>query len=407
MKILVFPDELDISGGARNTIELCAALRDLHGYEVVLFATPGPMVNVVQEKGLRFLPAPPARFHPSPARVRAFEDAVRRERPDLIYVWEWWECVEAYYNVYLRMRIPMVVTSMAMSVSRLLPKQVPTTFGTQELVDQARSSGWRKVELLVPPVDVVSNAPGVADPQPLRERYGIQSGDVTLVTVSRLDACMKAESLLRTFEVVRRLGRDLPLRLLVVGDGTARTNLACLASAINNELNRPAVVLTGALLDPRPAYAAADIIIGMGGSALRGMAFGKPAIVVGERGFCDLLTEDTARAFLYKGIFGYGDGTPSNAHMIAQIRHLAMRPKERAFLGQFSRDFVVNHFSLESVCTRLAEFCHSAAHAKVKTAAAITDGLRSAAIYLKERRFFSTSRAKMSRDAFEMAATLK
>lgn len=415
MKILVFPDELDISGGPRNAIELSAALRDLHGYEVVLFATPGPMINLVAEKGLRFLPAPAARFHPSPARMRAFEEAVRRERPDLIYVWEWWECIEAYYNVHLRMRVPMVVTAMTMSIPRLLPKQVPTTFGTPELVDEARANGRRKVALLLPPVDVHSNAPGAVDPEPFREQWGIQSGDITLVSVSRLDWEMKAESLIRAFEVVRGLGRDLPLRLVVVGDGNARANLGRFADAINSELRRPAVVLTGRLLDPRPAYAAGDIIIGMGGSALRGMAFSKPVIIVGEHGFCDLLTKATAYSFLHKGMFGYGDGTPSKARMTAQICRLADQLEERALIGQFSRDFVVEHFSLETVSERLAEFCHSAADEKVQPMAAMPDGLRTAAIYLRERRFFSCSRGTMfsrsrctiPRDMYEMPSILK
>ena len=53
---------------------------------------------------------------------------------------------------------------------------------------------------------------------------------------------------------------------------------------------RQVVLLTGEIADPRSAYAAADVVVGQGGSALRGMAFGKPLIVVGEEGFSELLT---------------------------------------------------------------------------------------------------------------------
>ena len=48
---------------------------------------------------------------------------------------------------------------------------------------------------------------------------------------------------------------------------------------------RQVVLLTGEIADPRPAYAAADVVVGQGGSALRGMAFGKPLVVVGEGRF--------------------------------------------------------------------------------------------------------------------------
>jgi hypothetical protein len=53
MKILVFAHHLEIGGTQVNAIEISAALRDLHGHNVVLFATPGPMVKLIEKKGLR------------------------------------------------------------------------------------------------------------------------------------------------------------------------------------------------------------------------------------------------------------------------------------------------------------------------------------------------------------------
>src|SRR5215813_10027946 len=222
MKILVFADRLDVGGTQVNAIELTAALRDLHGHEVVLFATPGPMIAMAEEKGLRFLPAPDSRVHPSFARMQALRQAIQSERPHLIQVWDWTQCLDAYYIAHILMRVPMVVTVMSMAVPRLLPKALPTTFGTPELVDQARAAGRRRLELIVPPVDTKLNAPNTVNAHAFRERYGIKVGDVTLVTVSRLVNWMKAESLWRTVDVVRTLGRDVPLKFVIVGDGTAR-----------------------------------------------------------------------------------------------------------------------------------------------------------------------------------------
>ena len=360
MKILFFAHDLVVCGTTVNAIELAGALRDLHGHEVMLFATPGPMVKLVEEKGLRFLPAPAARLHPSPARMRALRDVVGREGPDLIHVWEWHQCLDAYYIEHLLMGVPMVLTDMSMTLRPLLPKALPTTFGTPELLDQARAAGHRRLELLLPPVDVHQNAPDAVDPQPFRKRYGVENRDLTLVTVSRLDTLMKAESLIRTVDAVRRLGRGLPLRLMIVGDRDMRAKLERLAVETNAQLGRAAIVLTGALLDPRPAYAAADIVIGMGSSALRGMAFGKPVVIVGEQGFSAPLTPETAESFYYKGIYGQGDGSTGNARLVADICALAERPEQLLGLGKFSRQFVVRHFSLETVGARLAEFCRHA-----------------------------------------------
>lgn len=394
MKILVFAHRLELGGTQVNAIELAAALRDLHGHEVVLFATPGPMVDLVKEKGLRLRPAPDARFHPSPSRMRALREVVRQERPDLIHVWDWWQCIEAYYAVHLLMRIPIVVTNMTMDVTRLLPKALPTTYGTPELVHKARATGSRRVELIVPPVDVRHNAPDVVDVRPFRKRYGIEDGSITLVTVSRLAHAMKAESLFRTVEVVRTLGRDLPLQFVIVGDGEARPKLERLAKEINMELGRPAVVLTGALFDPRPAYGVADIVVGMGGSALRGMAFGKPVVIVGEQGFSAPLIPATAESFYYKGMYGVGV-VGGDDRLGAHIRWLAEHRDQRRMLGEFSRQFVLRHFSLDAVSTRLAEFYHAAVAEVPPFRVTAADGLRTAALYLRERRFLAPSRDRL------------
>lgn len=399
MKVLVYAHRLEVGGTQVNAIELAAALRDLHGFKIVFFAQPGPMVKLIEEKGLRFLPAPDARFHPSPARMRALRDMVRREKPDLLHTWDWWQCLDAYYSVHLPMRIPMVVSDMMMEITRVLPKRLPTTFGVPELVAKAKAANRRRVELVVPPVDVHYNAPGVVDPQPFRERYGIEAGDISLVTVSRLADWMKAESLIRTVDAIRTLGRDLPLRFIVVGEGAARAKLERLASETNAELGRSAVIFTGAILDPRPAYAAADIVVGMGGSALRGMAFRKAVIIVGERGFSAPLTPESAETFYYKGIYGVGDGNPNNARLVADIRELAEHPNRLSALGEFSRQFVVRNFSLETVSTHFAELCRNVVAEEPSFRLATADGLRTAAMYLRERRFLTPSRDRVPIDS--------
>lgn len=398
MKILVYAHRLEVGGTQVNAIELAAALRDLHGFKIVFFAQPGPMLRLIEEKGLRFLPAPDARFHPSLARMRVLRDVVRHEKPDLLHAWDWWQCLDAYYAVHLPMRVPMVVSDMMMELTRLLPKRLPTTFGIPELVARAQAADRRRVELVVPPVDVHYNAPGVVDPQAFRERYGIEKGDIALVTVSRLAKWMKAESLIRTVRAIRSLGHDLPLRFLIVGDGAARAELERLANETNADLGRPAVVFTGALLDPRPAYAAADIVVGMGGSALRGMAFGKAVIIVGERGFSAPLTPESAETFYDKGIYGRGDGTLTNTRLIADIREFAEHPDQLVALGKFSRQFVVRHFSLETVSTRFAEFCRTVVAETPSFRVTIADGLRTAAVYVRERRFLTPSRGPAPSD---------
>jgi glycosyltransferase involved in cell wall biosynthesis len=387
MKLFIFAHKLDVGGSQVNAIDLAVALRDWHGHEVVMFATPGPLVKLVEERGIRYLEAPEADSHPSLTMVRALRRAVRQERPDLLHVWDHWQYRDAFYVEHLFGRIPMVVSdTLSEAIRRDLPKRVPITFGTPEFVDMAIAAGREPVELLVPPVDVNLNKPGAVDPAEFRKAHALRSDEIVLVTVSRLASHLKGESLRRSIETISALGRELPLRLLIVGDGDARSSLQRLADKTNASLGRAAVVLTGEMVDPRAAYAAANIVIGMGGSALRGMAFEKPVIIVGGAGFSLPLTPETADAFYYKGIYGIGDGDPENRVLTSKVRLLAENPQRLPTLGTFSREFVLRHFSLEVVSARLSKFMFEAKASPFRLHAAIYDGLRTAA-FLQAGRF--------------------
>ena len=380
MKILVFAHRLEVGGTQVNAIELAAELRDKYGHEPVLFATPGPMVELATAKGLRFLPAPEARWNPSWARMRALREAIRREKPDLVHAWDWPQCLDAYYGVHLTQGVPLLVTVMSMAVPRLVPRAVLTTFGTPELVDQARAAGRSRLGLLLPPVDVHHNAPDAAKGKEFRAAHGFDPDEILLVTVSRLVEHLKLEALHRTVRAMTVLGRETPLRLVIVGDGTARANLERLAAETNAALGRPAVVLTGALVDPRPAYAAADVVIGMGGSSLRALAFAKPTVVVGEQGFVSAFTPETADHFLYTGMYGLGDGDEGNVRLVAELRKVVEQPDQLAGLGEFSRDFILRNYSLESVTRGLDALCREAAGGRTSVRVRAVDGARTALV---------------------------
>ena len=382
MKVLVFAHKMDIGGTQRNAIDLSVALREQFGHDIVIFATPGPMVEVIREKGLRFIAAPEPKSAPSLEMMRALRDVIRRESPDLVHAWDWWQCVDAYYGSHLFLGIPLIVSDMMSDgVTRFLPKSLVTTFGTPEFVDLAKAAGRSHVELLLPPVDAHLNAPGAGEDESFRKQYSLTANEITLVTVSRLAVDLKAESLRRTIAAVHSLAATMPLRLLLVGDGDAKGELQMLADKVNLDLGRIVVTLTGEMVDPRAAYAAADIVVGMGGSALRGMAFEKPVIVVGAKGFSEILSEKTAKDFYYRGIYGIGDEDEDNKNLISNIRSLAVSQEFRLALGVYSRQFMMEHFSLEKVCSNLERFYTLAILKERKFVVTVVDGLRTAVLF--------------------------
>ena len=198
-----------------------------------------------------------------------------------------------------------------------------------------------------PPVDIEANSPDF-DGSAFRSELELGADSVLVVVVCRLVPELKREGLLVACRTIGELASEgVPARLVIVGDGSARAEVAAEAERANARAGARVVRLTGELADPRPAYAAADVMLGMGGSALRGMAFGKPLVVQGELGFWKACDPDSVGEFLDRGWYGLGDGGDGGARLRSQLVPLLTDPARRATLGKFSRNLVVDRFSLQ------------------------------------------------------------
>lgn len=367
MKVLVYPHSTGIGGSQLNAVEIAAAVRD-RGHEVIVVSRPGPLVRTIRRLGLPHVTLDPrATRRPSRHAAAQLTALAREHGCDVVHGYEWPPGVEAFAGPGLRMRLPVVCTVMSMAVAPFLPKSMPLIVSTDEIRRRAIGSGHRQVTLLEPPVDVQANAPG-QEHGSFRADFGLRADLPLVAVVSRLAPELKLEGLLAACDAAGELASSgTPLQLAVVGDGSARQLVEQAADAANAKAGKKVVTLTGLLDDPRPAYAAADIMLGMGGSALRSLAFGKPLVVQGEHGFCELLTPDSAPLFFRQGWFGLGpaaEGRPQSAARLAEIlRRLLADPAARAGLGDYGRSLAVERFSLERAATTQLEVYALAAQA--------------------------------------------
>ena len=355
MRVLVYPRDLELGGSSINAIDLAAAIRD-HGHDAMVLARPGPLAERVAASGVPLVTVPvPDRPRPSPVAVRALRDAVRRHRIDLVHTYEFWTCVEAFYAAgVLGGGVPVLGTVMSMELADFLPRTVPLTVGFLDLLEEARTRRRGPVHLLEPPVDTAIDRPGV-DTSVLAERHGIDRSLLTVVIVSRAAVVMKQEGIERAIDAVAALAPTVPVRLLVVGGGSALPAIEARAASVNEKLGRPAVVLTGPMSDPRPAYQAADVVVGMGSSVLRAMAFGKPAVVVGVDGFSLPVTPETLPTFDRTGFYGVGTGRPlpGDDPLPGQLAPLLLDEGRRSALGEWGHRLVQERFSLEVAAKNL------------------------------------------------------
>jgi glycosyltransferase involved in cell wall biosynthesis len=356
LRVLVYPHAMEIGGSQLNAVELAGAVRD-RGHEVVVFGEDGPLVDVVDQLGLPRITLPSGRRRPSSTTAGELRRLVRDRGLDILHGYEWPPGLETAAATYPYHTAAAVCTVMSMSVAPFLPRYLPLVVGTETLRRDTASRRPGPVHLIEPPVDVTANAPG-HDTTAFRHAHGLAGHDpnrpqgtsVDLGVVCRLVPELKLEGLLTAVDVVGELARTRPVRLVITGDGGARSAVEERAAAANAAAGWRAVVLTGELRDPRPAYAAADIMLGMGGSALRALAFGKPLVVQGERGFWELLTRETCPLFLEQGWYGIGDGNGSGygaARLRAALAPLVDDAGRRAELGAYGRELAVQRFSLD------------------------------------------------------------
>ncbi|WP_283139120.1 glycosyltransferase family 4 protein [Rhizohabitans arisaemae] len=368
MRVLVGLHHLELGGSQLNALDLATKIRD-RGHHVEVFAThtdtPGPVADLVRARGLpltlarhpRERPARGALYRPSVAA--AMTELARTARIDLVHAYEYPLILDAFYGPHLRLGAELAGTVYAMAVPTWLPGHATLVAGTRDLVHGARAVGQRAV-LIEPPVDTDSDDPVAVDGLAFRRAYGIADDELAVVVVSRLEPDMKEEGIAGAMGAIKELG-DPRLRFVVVGTGPSVDSLARRAAEVNTALGREAITMTGALADPRPAYAAADIALGMGGSALRAMAFGKPLVVLGVKGFSRPFDESSCAHFFEAGFFGVGDGHPDP--IAAQLAELAGDSDRRTRLGALSRRVVLERYSLD-VATDTLERLYGEALAK-------------------------------------------
>jgi len=399
LSVVVYPHAMELGGSQMNAIDLAAAVRDL-GHDVAVYAADGPLVERVHAYGLPYLPAASGRIAPSPARARDLARVVRERGVDVLHGYEWPPALEAYAAATATRRTA-AVTVMSMSVAPFLPSSMPLVVGTERIRDSVADRRGT-VDVIEPPVDTAADRPGAGGAE-FRAAHGLDGVGPVVVVVGRLAHELKLEGIRTAVRAVGRLAASRPVRLVVVGDGPAREIVADEVAKANAEAGVEAVLMTGALQDPRPAYDAADICLGMGGSALRALAFGKPLIVQGERGFFQLVTQESVGQFLIQGWYGVGDGTttPVDA-FLAELVPVLDDVARRAVLGGFGRQLIEERFSLAHAAERQVEIYRRAIAAPPVIGVTAFDGARAGVglVGYKVRRRVARWRGTASADDF-------
>ncbi len=356
LRVLVGLNRLWLAGAEINALDLATQFRE-QGHHVVIVGQDEDdraMVEVAERRGfaVRMLPR-----GPNSRLIRPLESIVEEERIQLIHMYYARLSLAALLGPYRRWGIPVVRTEYGpVAVRPFFSSHL--IVGTEECAAGIRPRLETPVSVIEPPVNTRMDRRDAVDVHAFLARHAISETDRPLVAVvSRLDSEHKLEGVLRTIDACAALD-TLGVTLVIVGSGDASDEVRAAADRVNHQLRRRAVLLTGKLHDPRAAYAAADVVVGMGGSALRGMAFEKPVVVLGTDGFALPFEPSTAGYFFWHGLYGRGQ----MYDLTATLRRFLSDPALRMSLGAFGHQTVESRYSLDVASRHLEGIYRTALH---------------------------------------------
>lgn len=357
LSVLMGLEGLALGGCPINALDLGRTLRD-RGHRVTFFAIDEDvkvsLLPFAQAAGFMPVLLPPEAG--LIARARQIRRLARSVDADVTHVFGPWLGPAASVAMASGSRVA-IVTNWMMTNVFYTPRHTPIIVGTQRLKHELEPRHKGQVWLMEPPVDLSVDVPDPSRGDDFRREWGIAADDLVVAVVGRVDAHMKAESLSYAIRAIGQM--DEPrLRLVVVGDGDAFEQVQSLADEVNRGLGRGAVTMIGSLHDPRPAYNAADITLGMGGSALRALAHGKPLVVLGEHGFARIFELSTMEYFYDVGFFGETRVENPVGHLASLLVEL-LDEERRDVLGRFGLSEVRLRFGLDGAAANLEKIYRS------------------------------------------------
>ncbi len=342
MRVITLPKNLEIGGTQVNAVNLAASLRT-QGHEVVIASQEGPLCARLSSRGVPVEDLPGTEHRVG--RVAAIANLIRGFRPDVIHAYEVRGILEASYASRVANGPPVLGSILSTRVPWYLPEATPITVGMPSLLEF--TSNWRtgSVTLIDPPVvpydaDSAGRLPGLDS---------LNNPSHLVVLVSRLVEPFKKEGILRTISSIRHLESE-GFGLLIVGDGAARSLYETAARDENTRARRTVVSFAGELLDPAPAFAAADVVIGNGTSVLQAAAAGTPSVVTGREGFSTVVSGDVLDGLYYTGFYGVGQGVLRPDPLPDQIRQ-SVAPSRRVELGTI-KESILGRYGVEVVAKR-------------------------------------------------------
>jgi len=306
------------------------------------------------------------------AAVRRLREIVRQHGIDLIHAFD----ARSHFHAYLaglQERIPVLCTLCGGTdpYYNLPAAPVLIVFSEEQKQKMVKTFHWpsSRVEVVRTRLDIRQI---MDDQYRLGEEdvrnLGLDSTLPKIMMISSFDET-KIRSIHKVLDAAEILfSHDIRFQLVLIGGkGPLHDQVQMRTREICERYGLGQVILTGPIIEAFRLLQRADIVLGVGRSAFEGMAYSKPALIIGEKGYAGTMSPETVDAIAWYNFSGRNQKEEVGAEpLAAAIGDLLRDPVQRERLGAFGREFVFREIDVSLGILRLRDIYHRVVSDDVK-----------------------------------------
>ncbi|ONI48108.1 hypothetical protein AN643_03300 [Candidatus Epulonipiscioides saccharophilum] len=357
-KILLATMSFDIGGVETHVLELATCLKNL-GYIPIVVSNGGVYTRELLHRGITHIKLPLHDKNPKHIldSYILLKKLILKEQIDIVHAHA---RIPAFTLglLHKNMHFPFV-TSAHSNFNTLNPiYKFNSNWGQASIAVSHDLKQYLIDKYKIEPKNILVSINGInpntfqknLDTHDIEEAFRIDRSKTIIGHISRLDKS-RALAAFQLVELAPKLYTLFPdTRLLIVGDGNYFEHIQSKVNHINATLGLDYIILTGASTEVNKFLAISDIFVGVSRAALEAMCMKCPTILAGNEGYIGIFDPSKLDLAIETNFTCRGE-LLSNPKLLLEDLSILLRMSktERDNLGEYGREVVVNHYSVEKM----------------------------------------------------------
>lgn len=360
--ILLSLQQLTIGGAETHVVELAKELKR-RGYNVIVTSRGGVYEKELEAAGIKHYYVPLHTKNPVQTikAARTLARVIRDEKIDIVHSHA---RISSFIlgKLHRIMKFPYVTTAHWVFTTKYGLKYI-TEWGEKCVAVSEDIKTYLMDNYKIPARDIRVTINGIdtdkfspdTDCSDICAELGLNPETENIISyVSRMDES-RSLAAKQLINIAPRLDKEIEnLRIVIVGDGDDFATVKSRADAVNAQLGRNVIILTGGRTDINKLVAPCKLFVGVSRAALEAMAAAKPVVISGNEGYIGLFDETKLPVGIETNFCCRGCTEPTEKLLLDDIlKFFGISEEEQKKLGAYGRELIKKDYSVH----RMADDC--------------------------------------------------